>query len=367
MRRGESWSRPRAGGGISARATAYVATMRARLALVGPAILLACAPAPGGAAQTVTPGATGSRAPGAAQGPSEPASAQAPSGAREPAEVPSEAAREPGQEAAPRVDAAAELLAEVQAMDPAARWAWAVSAMPALAEHREVGGASERWAEFRRLAAGRTRLWVRARGDRCFAVRGGWEDDGFFGRAREVAELAGAVKTVRFESVEITDRGISTSGPHGDEFSRDARGRWQKSGGFGVGSFATIADGPVFEVRRTAAYYGEGAYTLTIECSVTSAQEERCTDGTIRRCTRCTGLSALPHAPGRGWAGPRMTLRGTSDRQVDCSAPCPPDLLTPQLPALNWAVKGRAFVLAGEPDAAVYLDAGACRSDRRMR
>ncbi|MCY0987737.1 hypothetical protein OV203_11415 [Nannocystis sp. ILAH1] len=330
--------------------TAFGAMMRARSVLVGPAVALACAVAPGGAAQSVTPGATSSPAPAAAQGQGE--------AAREAA---------PAQQPAGQVDPAAGLLAEVQAMDLAARWAWAVAVMPELVEHREGSATPERWAEFRRLAAGRSKLWVRARGDRCFSVRGAWEDDGFFGRAREVAEIEGDVKTVRFEAVEITASGISTSGPHGDVFARDARGRWQTDGVFGLGSFATLAERPVFEVTRKAAYYGEAAYTLTIECGEKSAQEERCSDGSTRRCSRCTGLWARPHAPGQVWAGGRMSVTGASDRQVDCSVACPADLLTEQLPALNLAVQGRTFVTADVADAAVYLDAGTCRADRRLR
>lgn len=349
MRLGESgFGGVRASRGISARVAAFGAMMRARSLLVGPAVALACAAAPGGAAQRVTASATTSPAPAATQG---------------------EAAREaaPAQQPAAPDDVAVRLLAEVQAMDLAARWAWAVTVMPELVEHREGSVAAERWAEFQRLAAGRTKLWVRARGDRCFAVRGAWEGDGFFGRAREVAEIEGDVKTVRYEAVDITASGISSSGPHGDVFARDARGRWQTDGVFGLGSFAAIAERPVFEVTRKAAYYGEAAYTLTIECSETKAEEERCTDGSTRRCTRCAALWARPHAPGQTWAMARMSGTGASGGQVDCSVPCPPDLLTEQLPALNLAVQGRTFVAADAADAAVYLDAGTCRGDRRLR
>lgn len=334
---------------ISPRVTAFVPAMRARLALVGSAALLACALAPGGAATTSTP-------PARAASPNSEAVPVTPAPEPAPVEKPAEP-----------VDAALGLLAEVQGMDPAASWAWAVATMPELAEHREARPPSEGWAEFSRLAAGRTTLWVRARGDRCFSVRGAWDDDGFHGRAREVTEIAGDTKVVRFESVDISEIGISSSGPHGDEFLRDARGRWQKAGGFGLGSFATLADAPIFEVAKKAAYYGEVPYTLTIECSETTVREDRCTDGTTRRCSRCSGLWARPHAPQMGWAGSRTTLTGASDRQVDCNEACPPDLHTPQLAALNWAVQGRTFTMADDPDAAVYLDARACRGDRRMR
>jgi hypothetical protein len=332
--------------------TAFAAAMRAHLALVGPAALLACALAPGRAAKTVAPPATTSRT-------SEPAQVQ----------VATPRAPAAGQEPAEPVDAAARVLGEVQAMDLAASWAWAVATMPELAEHREAGATPTLWAEFRRLAADRTTLWVRARGERCFPVRGAWEDDRFYGRAREVAEVAGDRKTVRFETVDITEIGIVSSGPHGDEFLRDARGRWQKTDGFGfgLGSFATLADRPVFEVTRKAAYYGDDAYGLTIECNETSVQEDRCTDGTTRRCRRCSGLGARPHAQQRVWFGLHTTITGASERRVDCSVPCPPDLHTPQLAALNWAVQGRTFIEADEPDAAVYTDARTCRGDPRMR
>lgn len=251
-------------------------------------------------------------------------------------------------------------------MEPAARWTWAVGTMPELAEHREAGVAAERWADFRRLAGARTTLWVRPRGDRCFAVRGAWEEEGFFGRARETVKIKGDTKSVRFESVEMTEVGISLSGPHGEEFVRDARGRWQENGGFGLGSFATIADGPVFEVTRKAAYYGGIAYSLTIVCNASSVQEDRCTDGTTRRCERCSSLWARPHGPQMGSAGSWTSHTSAGDRQVDCSAPCPPDLLTARLVALNVVMQGRIFMMTDAPDAAVYMDAATCRGDRRM-
>ncbi|WAS96693.1 hypothetical protein [Nannocystis punicea] len=332
-------------GGISPRVAAFGATMR--LVLVGLAASLACVRAPGGATKSVTPTATPPRAP-------------------EPAQVPVETAPKPApiHEPAEPVEATARLLAEVEAMEVAARWTWAIATMPELAEHREAGPASAQWAELRRLAAGRSTLWVRARGERCLSVRGAWDDEGFAGRAREVVEIEGDVKTVRYELIDITERGISASGPHGETFSRDARGRWQSAGGYGLGSFATIVDRPIFEVARKAAYYGATTYTLKIECSETNVQEEHCTDGTTRRCSQCVAVRARRYVPGLG-TGTTGVFR--TNRQVDCSLACPPDLHTPQLAALNLAVQGRTFVTAEAPGAAVYTDARACRDDRRMR
>lgn len=332
------------------RVAALPAAMRARLAIVGPAALLACAlsprvesPAPAPAAESR---ATVEAAPSPATAP----------------EAPRPVAS-PGVE----LDASARALAEVSAMDSAARWAWAVAAMPELAEHREVGSPGERLAELRRLAGGRTALWVRIRGERCFAVRGSWEDDGFVGRAREVATIAGETRTVRFESVTITEHGISASGPHGDEFVRDARGRWQPAGGFGLGSGATLVDRSISEVVGGVAYYGGYDYTLTIECLSRHTQEERCTDGSLRRCERCTGLWARPHAAGMVWGGFGTSQASAGAGPVDCSAPCPADPHTPRIAALDLAMQGRRFLADEAPVAALYLDARTCRGDRRMR
>lgn len=318
--------------------------MRAGLVLVAPAVLLACARAPAGAATPVPP-------------PSEPAAAVV---------VEAEPALAPEPQPAEAVSESSRLLAEVEAMEVSARWAWAVATLPELAEHREAGDGAASWAEFRRLVGARTRLWVRTRGDRCFAVRGGWEDDGFFGRAHDVTTVAGTRKTVRYEGVDITERGIISTGPHGEAFERDARGRWQPDGEFGLGSFATVAEGPAFEVKAGAAYFGAAAYTLKIVCSEASVREEQCVDGQPRRCSRCSRLTAYPQGPNMAMAGSMGSFVRGGD-SVDCSAPCPPDVLGAQLAALELAVKGRTFIEAELPEAGVYTEARACRGDRRMR
>ena len=84
--------------GISPRATAFVATMRAPLALVGSAALLACAVGPRGTAKTSMPAATSTT-----------------TRASDPAKLPVGIAPEPAsiQEPAEPVDAAAQRLAEV--------------------------------------------------------------------------------------------------------------------------------------------------------------------------------------------------------------------------------------------------------------
>lgn len=267
----------------------------------------------------------------------------------------------------PPNDASARLVAEVGAVDPAARWAWALAIMPELGEHADIEATLERWAELRRRTARRTVLWVRPREGRCFAVKGAWDDEGFHGRAHEVASVEGGIKVVRFETIVVTERGITASGPHGDQFTRDSRGRWQPFGSFGLGSFETIADGPVGAVERHAAYFGGHDYTLTFACSETLSRTERCADGSTRRCERCERLSARPQRQGEGWAA-AASIGATSDAGPgDCGAPCPPDELTSRIAALDLAVAERRFVDAEEPVAAVYDGLAACRGDPRMR
>jgi hypothetical protein len=260
----------------------------------------------------------------------------------------------------------ARILAEVETMDRAERWAWAVSAMPDLAGHSEIDPAPEHWAEFRRRASGRPLLWVRSRGTRCFVARGVWEDEEFHGRAHVATTITGDTKLVRYESIRIDAYGITLTGPHGEDFTRDRRGRWQETGGYGVGSMRTVAERSISAVRSGAAYYGGYVYTLTIECRGRISYEERCTDGTTRRCERCGGLWAHPHADGMGWGTGGVSGWGTGARLRDCSEPCPPDPDTPRIPALNLAVKGRRFFDASDPVASVYTSRKACEGDPRM-
>lgn len=262
-------------------------------------------------------------------------------------------------------DEQARVLAEVGAMDPAARWAWAVSVMPELAAHREEDPGPAAWAAFHRHAAGRRALWVRTRGARCFAARGAWEEQSFFGRARVSTRIRGDTKSVEYESVEIDAGSITVSGPHGEVFTRDARGRWQLSGGHGVGSMAALAERPVSEFRRGAAYYGGQDYTVTVECVGRISYEERCTDGTTRRCARCGGLVDRIHAVGMYRAGSGVGW-STSSTPRDCSEPCPPDVHGPRIAALGLVVAGRRFHAVEAPVAAVYTSRAACESDRRM-
>jgi hypothetical protein len=316
------------GGGIPARASTFAVMMRSFVLLYGLSALLACAGARGEAAPPETrPEPPVVAAPGS--GPA-PVVADAPAPA----------------------DASARLLAEVRAMQPADRWAWALAAMPALAEHREIGTSDLPFVQFRAAQRERTTLWVRPRGERCFAVRGEWDEYGFAGRGRETTTIRGNHKTVRFESITIGEHGISVSGPHGDEYTRDARGRWQPDGAFGVGRGAAIAEGTVGSVERGAADYD--GY-------------ERCADGSTRRCSRCTELTALRQAPNR-WsgAGGMAGVVGPGE-PVDCSQPCPPNDLGDRVAALGLAVEGRRFLGTEDPVAAVYADASTCRGDRRMR
>lgn len=319
--------------------------MRVHWAIAGCGVLLACAGAPRVAPETAVRPEADSPFVAPTPVPVEPAPSVAPPQAS---------------------DASARFVAEVSAMPPAAQWAWALAVMPELAEHTDVAPALAGWAEFRRRTAGRTVLWVRERDGRCFAVKGAWDDEGFHGRAREVTRIKGDVKAVRFETITVSERGITASGPHGEEFTRDARGRWQAAGGFGLGSFETIADGPVSAVERGAVYFSGHDYTLTIACSGTQSRTERCADGSTRRCERCSSLWARPQGRDRGWAAGGSVSIGEAG-PGDCSVPCPPDELTPRIAALDVAVAGRRFVDAEEPVAAVYDDPAACRGDPRMR
>jgi hypothetical protein len=263
------------------------------------------------------------------------------------------------------VSPGARALAEVGAMDTPSRWAWAVAAMPSLARHREEDPGPAAWAEFRRRAAGRRTLWVRTRGARCFSARGEWEEDWFIGHTRVTTKIDGDTKTAEYELVEIHASSIMINGPHGESFTRDARGRWQPSGGYGFGCMAVLAERPVHEVRGGAAYYGGLDYTVTVKCVARVAYAERCADGSTRRCERCGGLVDQIHAEGLQRSGSSVGWSADVTPR-DCSQPCPPDVHGARVEALALAVAGRRFHGAEAPEAAVYTSRQACEGDRRM-
>ena len=300
----------------------------------------------------------GPRSPAA---PEEPAPAPAPAPA-----VASDAPPTPGDwpaAAAPEPPAVPSATDEIAGLDPDGQWAWAVARFPALAEHAaldrtELVAQLSEW-----FPDGR--VWVRTASEACFPVKGTWTEDAFVGSARETVKVSGRTKTRTAYTVEIAPSGVVEMGPGGETFTRNKKGEWALTGGFGTGCFDVLVRASVSEVTPDAVYFAAYDYTLTIECAGTSTTTDVCEGGGTRTCESCSSFWAQPHASGRGFGRGTIGIRASKSTPIDCSVPCPADTVTPLLEPLNAIVKGRRFTGTTTLEGAVYKSRRTCERDPR--
>ncbi len=248
-------------------------------------------------------------------------------------------------------------------------WDWAVSVLPALANHSEDAPSAQAMKRFARWFSGsRARTIYLRQHDQCSAVRGS-VDGGF--RHRETVETDGDSRTETGYSLAIDEHGITESGPGGTTSRRDARGKWIEVGGFGTGCSATLVHNSMSRVDDGVAYFNTYAYRLTAECEHMLTQTQHCEGGGTRTCTRCAGIWLHPHAPQRGWARGHSGVVGQRHPPPlhDCSQPCPADEWSDRVEPLNQVLAGRRFFSDDSGDPGVlFRSAKACRrAARRVR
>lgn len=239
-------------------------------------------------------------------------------------------------------------------------WEWALTVAPELAEHSDRSPSPAAYERFTRwFAKGRRTIHLRL-GDQCFEVKGS-VDQGF--SYRETVTTNGNTRTRTGYNLQITEGGITESGPGGTTYERDEKGRWQEVGGFGTGCFDVLVHDSLSKVERGVAYFDAYGYTLTAECRGTMAEAQRCEDGSTRTCERCSGIVLRRHAPNRGWGSAGQISVGAIDSPpVDCTQPCPADEHTPKLEPLGQVLKGRRFFGRGSDDEGVlFLRGKDCR------
>jgi len=276
---------------------------------------------------------------------------------------PSEPAPEPEPAPAP---AAPSGMDEIADLDADARWAWAVERMPELAEHA-AGDRIELEARFAEWFPDEGRVFVRTADGKCTPVVGGWDGDVFVGKARERTRIEGKTKESSWVNVEIAPSGVVENGPHGITYTRNAKGKWEESGGWGIGCMDIIVDRSISAVHDDAIVYAGYAYTLTIECNGTRTDEQRCTDGTTRTCTTCATLVALQHADRMGFGHGRTRMTVRAHDPIDGTEPCPSDTVGPLVEPLSAIVKGRRFYGTTDLQGAVYRTRRACERDVRWK
>jgi hypothetical protein len=311
--------------------------MRRALGLLA-MVLVACAPKP--VAEPVRP---------------EPAPAPAPA-----VSIPEAA---PAPAAAPAEPAPPPLMAEIAGLDAEARWAWAVERFPALADHAAIDH-DELVAQLPEWFPN-GRVFVRTTDSKCFPVVGEWTDGSFVGRARETVTVKGRTKERVWYTIEISPTGIIETGPGAETYTRNAKGKWEVTGGWGIGCMDVLAHRWLSEVTPEAIYFAGYEYTLTIECAGVRKSTDVCEGGGERVCEACSGLLAQRHASNMGFGHGRIGIMSKSATPIDCTVPCPADTLSPLVEPLGAIVKGRRFSGLASMDGAVYKSRRACQRDPR--
>jgi hypothetical protein len=265
--------------------------------------------------------------------------------------------------AVPPEPAPSPLMDEIAGLDAEARWAWAVERFPALADHAAIdhGELVAQLPEW--FPDGR--VFVRTSDSKCFPVVGEWTDGSFVGRARETVTVKGRTKERVWYTIEISPSGIVETGPGAETYTRNAKGKWEVTGGWGVGCMDVLAHRWLSEVTPDAIYFAGYEYTLTIECAGERVTTDVCIGGGERVCKQCAGLWAQPHASNMGFGRGRMGIGVKASTPIDCSAPCPADTLAPLVEPLGAIVKGRRFSGLASMDGAVYKSRRACQRDPR--
>lgn len=254
--------------------------------------------------------------------------------------------------------------------EPPPTWEWALSVLPELAEHHQADPSEAALARFVGWfdEGGSPRVHVLLE-EACHAIDGSMSGDGFHGSWRTEVTTEGDERRVSSMSFEITRSGITESGPGGLVYTRDAKGRWQESGGFGTGCFATLVDHSMSAADERSVTFASYRYRLEPQCASSETIDQRCKGGGERRCERCTSVWLQPKVDGgMGVGRGRIGVGQVDPAPVDCTQPCPVDEWTPRLPRLATALAGRTFhgVLAHEGPV-VFRSAKGCARELRRR
>lgn len=259
--------------------------------------------------------------------------------------------------------------AEPASSEPPPTWEWALSVVPALAEHSEVDPGGDALARFVGWfdEGGTPRVHFLYDGA-CHAIEGTMSGEGFHGSWREEITTEGDERRVSRTSFDITRSGITESGPGGIIYRRNAKGRWEEAGGFGIGCFAVLVDRWMSAADDGSVTFGGYEYRLEPVCDRTESVTQTCIGGGERRCERCAGVWLRPVADRMGFGKGAIGVGHGSPTPVDCTQPCPVDEWTPRLPRLAAALAGRRFYgVIGSEGPVVFRTAKGCARELRRR
>jgi hypothetical protein len=180
-------------------------------------------------------------------------------------------------------------------------------------------------------------------------------------------KVRGKRKTVSGESISFSWY-IEVVCGFDNEYERGANGAWEEVGASATGCADTIGFS-LSEVTATAAWYGGAMVDLQVRCGHTREIAQRCLDGSERTCASCGRLALRIRSHqshyGVGSASSSMRTAAPGER-TDCSIPCPADVLTPRVPAVNAALEGVELEQIGlEKHPTIFRTRAACREYRK--
>lgn len=250
------------------------------------------------------------------------------------------------------------------AMSPQDAWAWVRTERPEEAAHLRPSAAA---AQLERLLAwaqpgGTVTVFDRA----CRPLRLTRNEATLDGDIHVRTRVLGDRKTVHGDSIAF-GHGITVTCGYDLDYERTRGGKWRQAGVAATGCDTTIGH-QLSEVTATAAWYGGTAVTVQVSCTSRREEAQRCLDGSTRTCAACDriGLDVQSRESGHGSAGVALRVPA-SGAPVDCSTPCPPDVRSAKVAAVNVALRGASLERIGlERHPTLFRTRAACEAYREQ-
>jgi len=182
-------------------------------------------------------------------------------------------------------------------------------------------------------------------------------------------KISKGVKSVHFKTGHF-GLNVAYTGPSSTSYIRNKKGQWIRNSSGGIGSLESRA-GALNRVTKNAAYYGGAVVSLKAVCRSYQEKCAICAGGSKRTCRTCRSIQiqakSRSHGIGFGYVKAPVKRASPCLKEVDCSKPCPEDVLSKKIAQLNSFLKGKEFVTLNsdiENPPILFRTRKACRRHR---
>ena len=210
---------------------------------------------------------------------------------------------------------------------------------------------------------------VRLFDEECRPVRVKRDEGGLTGAMDVETRISGGVKWV-YSKMGYFGLFVSYTGPSSNSYIKNKKGKWVRYAGIGTCYWEERA-GALNRVTKNSAIYGGAVVNLKAVCRAYHLKGEICAVGGKRTCRTCRSIriQADSRSHGIGFGEIEMPKESLSLclRKVDCSKPCPEDVLGEKIAKLNGFLKGKEFVgldMIVEAPPMLFRTLKACRLHR---